>query len=126
LPQRGFDLRGVVRLPEEPSTCRQIAFHYICSPRRDDQFHGRPPVADNTRQTETIHRAGHLNIGKHSPYVIPALKNAYRFVRIRSADRLETRILDDFDRAQANQKFVFVSLAPPGGNGTIIVTGLAG
>ena len=58
-------------------------------------------------QFKTVHRTWHVNVGKDHPDIVAVLKYLYCFIGVGSLKDLKTCILSHFDRAPANQRFVF-------------------
>ena len=56
---------------------------------------------------QTIHGAGHLNVGKKQGYVRATFENRKRFIGVDGFDRREPCILNDIDRAHAKHHLIF-------------------
>ena len=58
------------------------------------------------RKFEAVHRAGDLYVSKDDLGVRATFQNLNGFIAVGGLERLKSGIFDDFDRTDANQKFV--------------------
>ena len=58
------------------------------------------------RELQTVHAAGHLNVGEKQRYVRTRLQDGHRLIGIDRLHRTKAGILDDIDGAHAQHHLV--------------------
>ena len=58
------------------------------------------------RQLQPVHRAGHLDIGEQQRDIGAGFQDAHGLVSVDGLDGVETGVLDDIDRAHAQNHLV--------------------
>src|SRR5450755_1895935 len=86
LSKYGGDPVEGVGLGEKYSAFRQITIPDGEVPRGCDDLDRRPAASHKTGELQSIHRSGHLDIGKDDMNVRPRFEDRYRLIGVASFD----------------------------------------
>ena len=75
-------------------------------PRRHDDFDRWPAVSHGSREAETIHGPGHVDIGEDNPDVVRDFEDCDGLVGVARLEDVEARIFDDVEGVQPQQRLV--------------------
>ena len=107
LSKCGGDPVEGVGLGEKYSAFRQITIPDDGVPRGRDDLDRRPAASHKAGEFQSVHRSGHLDIGKDHMDVRPGFENDNRLVGVASFDNIESSVCDHFRRIHADQKIIF-------------------
>jgi hypothetical protein len=98
LSKCGGDRVEGVWFGEKYSVFRQIPIPTGEVPRGYDYLDRRPAAPHKAGELQSIHRSGHLDVGKDDMNVRPRFEDRYRFIGVASFDNIKPGILDHFCR----------------------------
>ncbi|HKN57448.1 MAG TPA: hypothetical protein VJV97_01255 [Gemmatimonadaceae bacterium] len=107
LTKRRRDFVRAVRLWYKTPPVGQIVYPDIDATGSGNDFYRRPTTPHGVSEPETIHGAGHMNVSEDDADVRPNFQYLNGLVGVGGLKHLKSGIFDDFDRTDANQKFVF-------------------
>ncbi len=73
---------------------------------RENEFYWRPPISHRTCQLQTVHRAGHVYVGKNDADVFPRLQNGNGVIGVGGFYRSVTGRLHQIDRMHPTKNLV--------------------
>jgi hypothetical protein len=76
-----YDVRRPIRLPNELSVLGHLRVARPVLPAGDHDVDGRPSIANRSGQFQSIHRAGHFDIGENRADVVARFEDFNRLIR---------------------------------------------
>src|SRR6185312_16321214 len=107
LDDRLNEVGFVIRLAEEACSFRQATLLDDSTARSDDQFDGRPAIADVVRELDPVHGAGHLHICEHQMDVRARLEDFDGFVCAARLDRFKAGAFNEIHSRQSYDFIIF-------------------
>jgi hypothetical protein len=97
---------GAHRLCEKAALWGNVGGNRFQLPRQEDDLDLRPARTDGVREGEAIRRAGHLDVGEQQSHIGTRFKDRDGGSHVGGLDRFIACVLDDIDRAHAQQHLI--------------------
>jgi hypothetical protein len=102
------NVTAAIWLWEKPMTFSQRGADVPLLPRGQYYPHRGPTLTHQLRQTDTVNRSSrHIDVAEHQAYIIPALENPDRFVRVRCDGNVETSFSNGRFRVEERYRLIF-------------------